>query len=131
MEALLRKLLSALDCSDAELSVLFVDDIEMKELNGSYRNKPKTTDVLSFALQEAEGGVHAGGALGDIVISVDKLLVQAKLYEVTPRAELLRLLIHGTLHLLGYDHEGVSKAEAARMRRTELKLFKELEAEFC
>ncbi len=119
-----------MDCNEAELSVLFVDDVEMKELNGSYRNKPKTTDVLSFALQEAKGASYAGGALGDIVISVDKMLVQAKLYEVTPRAELLRLLIHGTLHLLGYDHEGVSKAEAARMRRTEMQLFKRLEAEF-
>ena len=130
MEALLRKLLSALDCDDAELSVLFVDDVEMKELNGAYRNKPKTTDVLSFALQEA-AELPGGSALGDIVISVEKMLAQANVYEVTPRAELLRLLIHGTLHLLGYDHEGVPKAEAARMRRTELKLFKLLEPEFC
>ena len=102
----------------------------MQELNSSYRNKDKPTDVLSFALQDAKGPRCSGSALGDLVISVDTMVRQAREYEVTPRAELLRLLIHGTLHLLGYDHEGVTKSEAAKMRRLEKKLFGAFEREF-
>lgn len=119
----IKKLFAALECSDAHASILFTDDREMRSLNKQYRGKDKATDVLSFAALDVELPKalrkHAPRMLGDLVISVDTLLRQAKEYGVTPKEELLRLLIHGTLHLLGYDHENVSAREAQRMRRKE------------
>lgn len=109
-----------------ELNVLLTDDKRMRVINREYRNKDKATDVLSFPQfqpQEISGrrkprGV-IGSYLGDLVISTDTTLRQAKEFGVTPRNELLRLIVHGILHLCGYDHEGVSAAEAQKMRRRE------------
>jgi probable rRNA maturation factor len=103
----------------------------MRALNRRYRNKNKTTDVLSFALREgmtegvADGiaGAVGSAVLGDIVISVDTARRQAVEYSMTVKEELLRLLIHGLLHLFGYDHEHVTQREAKRMRRKERFLF--------
>ena len=102
-----------------ELSVVFTDDKEIALLNGQYRNKYKATDVLSFSQVEGEGDAYS---LGDIVISVERALIQARKYKVTAERELQRLLIHGILHLYGFDHEGVSNAERQRMKRREKKL---------
>ena len=100
----------------------------MRSLNKQYRGKDKATDVLSFAALDVELPKalrkHTPRMLGDLAISVDTLLRQAKEYGVTPKEELLRLLIHGTLHLLGYDHENVSAKEAQRMRRKEATVFR-------
>lgn len=109
-----------------ELNVLFTDDKRMRVINREYRNKDKATDVLSFPQfqpQEIRGrrkprGV-VGSYLGDLVISTDTTLRQAKKFCVTPRDELVRLIVHGILHLCGYDHEGVPAAEAQKMRRRE------------
>ncbi len=109
-----------------ELNVLFTDDKRMRVINREYRNKDKATDVLSFPQfepQEIRGkrkprGV-VGSYLGDLVISTDTTLRQAKEFGVTPRSELLRLIVHGILHLCGYDHEGVPASEAQKMRRRE------------
>lgn len=79
------------------LSVSFVADAEMRRLNRKWRGKDRTTDVLSF-----EGGM---GDLGDIVISVPQARKQAREAGRSERAETAMLLVHGTLHLLGYDHE--------------------------
>lgn len=107
-----------------EISILFTDDKEIQVLNRDFRGKDKPTDVLSFS--QREGRHPSPTMLGDLVISIDTAKKQAKKYEVTFLAEIRRLLIHGTLHLLGFDHENVSKAQAQRMRRLEAKLFKEL-----
>ncbi len=112
-----------MECSDAELSILFTTDREIKKLNSSYRGKHKPTDVLSFPLREGVGGKIAGNTLGDIVISLETTKRQAKELGVTIKEELLRLLIHGLLHLLGYDHERVSPAKARKMRAQEERLF--------
>ena len=87
----------------------------MKRLNSRYRAKPKTTDVLSFPQDNTL-------LLGDIVISLPRAIVQAKEYEVTVAEEVTRLLIHGTLHLLGYDHENVSARKARAMVQEEDRL---------
>jgi probable rRNA maturation factor len=88
----------------------------MRRFNRDFRGKDKPTDVLSFSQLEGESPVPSP-SLGDLVISVDTTKRQAKEYGVTYTQEFLRLMVHGILHLHGYDHEGVSKAEAQRMRR--------------
>jgi probable rRNA maturation factor len=109
-----------------ELHILFINDARMREINFEFRSKDKPTDVLSFPqfTPRQVRGEHAapessGTYLGDLVISTETTLRQAKRFGVTPRAELLRLLVHGMLHLCGYDHEKVSAKEAQRMRRRE------------
>ena len=112
-----RRLLQAVGLPTAELSILLVSDDEMQRLNAHYRGKDRPTDVLSFAQAEGEGARPAG-VLGDVVISVDTATRQARERGETLGRESERLLIHGILHLLGYDHER-SVPEARRMQRRE------------
>ena len=121
IRATLKKLLNALGSEDRELSVLFTGDAEIAELNGEYRGKPKPTDVLSFPMSAP--GNNPTDLLGDIVISLETAERQAREYGVSLQEEILRLLIHGLLHLHGHDHEGVPPAQAQRMRRKERQLF--------
>lgn len=109
------------------LSVLFTDDQEIHTLNREFRGKDKPTDVLSFSLIEG-GKAQISPSLGDLVISIDTAARQAKTYKVTLSQEILRLMIHGTLHLFGYDHEKVPKKEAAKMRRREQTIFEQFPA---
>jgi rRNA maturation RNase YbeY len=88
-----------------EVSVAFVGDREMITLNHRYRGKRKTTDVLSFGEDGGWPGKGAKGLLGDVVISVAQAERQAKAAGRPLHSELAMLLVHGTLHLLGYDHE--------------------------
>lgn len=96
---------------ETEMSVNFVDNREIQELNRNYRQKDSPTDVISFAMQEkGEGEIHIHGEempviLGDIVISVDRAKEQAEEYGHTLEREIAFLTIHGFLHLLGYDHQ--------------------------
>lgn len=112
-----RRLLHGLRLPGAELSILLVSDHEMRALNRCYRGKDRPTDVLAFAQREGAGGAPAG-VLGDLVISVDTARRQAAEYGASLAREGERLLVHGLLHLLGYDHER-SAAEARRMQRRE------------
>lgn len=112
-----RRLLRALRLPDAELSVLLCSDAVIHALNRDWRGRDRPTDVLSFAQGEGEGARPAG-LLGDVVISVDTARRQAAERGETLGRETDRLLVHGLLHLLGYDHE-VSPAEARRMQRRE------------
>lgn len=91
----------------AEVGVVLVSDAEMTKLNASYRDKKKTTDVLSFGNDGAWAAAGDHGVLGDIIISVAQADRQAKAVGKPLRAELAMLLVHGTLHLLGYDHESL------------------------
>ncbi|WP_342525395.1 rRNA maturation RNase YbeY [Chryseomicrobium sp. FSL W7-1435] len=93
----------------AELSVSFVTNDEIQEINKTYRNKDTVTDVISFAMQEqGEGEVAVIGEqpllLGDIIISVDRAVEQAADYGHSIERELAFLAAHGLLHILGYDH---------------------------
>jgi probable rRNA maturation factor len=99
--------LDALGITDWEVSILYCTDDYIQQLNKQYRGKDEPTDVLSF-----EGGETAfakGGktrtAAGDIVISLDSLKKNCAEFHVAPDEELKRLLIHGILHLKGYDHD--------------------------
>ena len=106
----------------AEISVTFVDNDQIKVLNGQYRDKDSATDVLSFPMGEnGEYDVnHATGAkiLGDIVISVPKAMDQAERYGHSLEREIGYLTAHSMLHLLGYDHEN-GGLERVRMREKE------------
>jgi len=107
----------ALRLGGAELSVVLVSDREMRRLNRRYRGRDRTTDVLAFAQREGDGGAPEG-VLGDVVVSIDTARRQAAERGHTVGREVDRLLVHGLLHLLGYDHER-SAAEARRMQRRE------------
>lgn len=106
----------------AEVSVSFVDNNEIRRLNKLYRDKDKPTDVLSFPL--GENGVYdinnETGAvlLGDVVISIETAIKQAKMYNHPLEREVGFLTVHSMLHLLGYDHE-TSPLEAERMHEKE------------
>lgn len=102
-----------------EISVLITNDREIRKLNKQYRKKDKATDVLSFP---GNSPALPMSSLGDLVISLDTAKRQALEYGVPLKSEVLRLLIHGFLHLLGYDHERVPKKEALRMQRLEERL---------
>jgi probable rRNA maturation factor len=107
----------------AELSVVLVDDAAIRALNRDFRGRDRPTDVLSFSqLEDARGGARAPleidpatrVVLGDIVISIDTALAQARRAGISARERLAALLVHGMLHLVGYDHER-SPADARRM----------------
>lgn len=114
------KILSLMGQDEVELSILFVGNKRMLRLNHQFRGVRKSTDVLSF-----EAGTSLDGypmdVLGDVVININKVEEQAILLGVGFYDELYRLLIHGILHLLGYDHED-SGYKARLMRRKEMEL---------
>jgi probable rRNA maturation factor len=119
----LRRLLEALACQSCDLGVLITDDARMRRLNARYRGIDRPTDVLAFAMREGPlAGLHPQ-VLGDVVLSAETALRQARARRHSLAEELTRLLIHGTLHLLGYDHE-VSPADARLMRAKERELWK-------
>lgn len=105
-----------------EVSINFVNDADIKELNKKYRGKDIETDVLAFPLGEKGNWARnpANGAimLGDIVISIERAVSQAKQYNHTLQREIAYLTVHAMLHLLGYDHEK-GGIEAIRMREKE------------
>lgn len=85
-------------------SISFINDERMHEMNYKYRNIDRTTDVLSFALNDDETIKEEVSLLGDIFISIPKMKEQAECYNHSEKRELSFLVIHGLLHLLGYDH---------------------------
>ncbi len=113
----------------AEVSVTFVDNEQIRELNAEYRNKDSATDVLSFPLGENgeyDMNMETGALmLGDIVISVPRAIEQAEMYGHSLRREIGFLTVHSMLHLLGYDHENEG-IEAVRMREKEEQVLNKL-----
>ncbi len=139
-------ILSAARADGAELSLVLVSDRRMRALNKRYRNKDRTTDVLAFPLTPShpsgapialptamgrEGEGVGGGAhhssptmlLGDVAISMETARRQASEFGHSLRDEVARLLVHGVLHLLGYDHERGPR-DAALMARQEKAILK-------
>lgn len=114
-----RRILELLNQNQAELSIALVKNREIQRLNARYRHKNEPTDVLSFP----SGGVLPEGLrlLGDVVISVEQAEKQARERGKTLMEEMESLLIHGILHLLGYDHER-SQRDAKIMRGMERKI---------
>lgn len=117
------KILELIEQDRAELSIAVIDNREMQRLNARFRNKDYPTDVLSFPSDAVVP--PAAPVLGDVIISADKAQDQAKERRRTLDEEMVTLLIHGILHLLGYDHERSAK-DARIMRRLEKKIHRTL-----
>ena len=108
---------------NTELSVALIGDREMQQLNAQYRGKDYPTDVLSFPVETAVP--LSTPLLGDVIISVDKAAAQARELRRTLDNEMITLLIHGIVHLMGYDHER-SAQDAKIMTRLEKKILGQL-----
>ena len=123
LRRMLLRLLAALDCEGCDLGVLIIDDARMRRLNATYRGIDRPTDVLAFAMREGPFADLHPQVLGDVVLSAETALRQAHAHRHSLAEELTRLLIHGTFHILGYDHE-VSPADARIMRAKERELWR-------
>jgi len=104
------------------VTVAFVSDRSMRELNQLWRHKPGTTDVLSFPVEQDDFEKAEGSSLGDVVISVEQAMRQAKENGLTLDQEIAQLILHGLLHLCGYDHT----TDSGEMNRLELRLRRKL-----
>jgi probable rRNA maturation factor len=120
VKSVLKKVIE-IDRKDGEVSVLFLDDEGIRKLNREYRGVDGPTDVLSFALNEGEFPDPQPDMWGDIVISVESAVRQAEKAGASFESEIVRLLVHGALHLLGYDHER-SGEDAERMPMKEKRI---------
>jgi probable rRNA maturation factor len=100
-----RDILNALDCHDVQLSILITDDMEITALNKQYLGRTGPTNVIAFPMREGEFSDIAPELLGDVVISIETTEKEAKESGIKFETRFNELLIHGILHLLGYDHE--------------------------
>ena len=107
---------------NAVFTIIFIDDEKMHELNKTYRGIDRTTDVLSFAYEDNETMKCDIRMLGEIFVSIPKMKEQAKDYGHSETRELSFLVVHGILHLLGYDHTLGEKEEKEMFSRQELVL---------
>jgi rRNA maturation RNase YbeY len=109
----LRRVMTYLGCQDQELSVVFANDGLLQELNRTYRHKDRPTNVLAFPQESIDAAGPATELLGDVVISLPTADREAHALEQSLETRVVYLLIHGLLHLLGYDHE---QGDAAQQR---------------
>jgi probable rRNA maturation factor len=116
------KALKVVPADGAGVTVAFVSDRMMRELNWRWRGKRGTTDVLSFPAGQDEFEKVEGLRLGDVVISVEQAARQAGEHDLEFETEVAQLILHGVLHLCGYDHE----TDEGEMNRLELRLRRRL-----
>lgn len=112
------RMMTYLGCTQRELSVVFASDQFMQTLNQTYRQRDYPTNVLAFPQHPAVEGVPEASLLGDVVIALPTALREAHTLQQTLEARVVYLLLHGLLHLLGYDHEQ-SPAQRRAMERLE------------
>lgn len=117
LSRLARRVLGAEQACRCDVTVILVDNAYIRTLNRRWLKRNAPTDVLSFAMNLGPDAAYSYGVLGDVYISVEKAREQAREYGVSFQAELARLLVHGVLHLAGYDHK--KPGEARRMRSRE------------
>ena len=110
------KALAAIRKQPHDATIAFVSDKQIKDLNRRFRGINKATDVLSFPAGEESNSASTN--LGDIAISLERAVIQAKENQLTCEQEIAQLILHGLLHLCGYDHE----TDKGQMNRLELKL---------
>lgn len=106
---------------NAELSVLITDDREIEKLNSKYRNKNESTNVLSFPVDQGENIIPGLNILGDVVISEETALRESREADITLDERMSQLIIHGILHLVGYDHE-LSPEDDEKMTQKSIEL---------
>ncbi|MBM4324939.1 MAG: rRNA maturation RNase YbeY [Deltaproteobacteria bacterium] len=122
-----QKTLANLGLPEAELSLLLVDDRQIRKLNHRFLGRDKPTNVLAFSMREGEYSSLHPHLLGDLVISIETAKRQSKQSGLNEMEMLTLLLIHGILHLLGYEHEG-SKKDAREMTLKQKELFQVIKA---
>jgi probable rRNA maturation factor len=119
----LKWLLKELSVQDREVSLLLVGDDQIREINKNYLQRDRATNVISFAMTEGEFGDIHPEILGDIIISVETAARDAIACGIDFMDEVEFLMIHGLLHLLGYNHENVEIHIAEKMKKFERELF--------
>jgi rRNA maturation RNase YbeY len=129
MKEKLRKALEDLDCHDGELSILLTDDLHIADLNRNYLGRSGPTNVLAFPMSGGPSPDIASGMLGDVVVSVDTARKESRETGESLEVAVYRLLLHGLLHLLGYDHEK-SPRQALLMERKQERLLEIIKNRF-
>ncbi len=114
---------------ETELSLSVVGDRTIRAINRDYLGRDHATNVISFSLREGDWGGVSPHALGDVIISADTAAREAEVGGMEPFERLCFLLVHGILHLCGYDHERSGPAEAQKMEQKERELFRILKKE--
>jgi len=109
-----------------EISVVITDNIQIQRLNKTYRNIDKPTNVLAFPMQEGQFGNITPGLLGDIVISCETAQQEADMFNISLYERMSQLLIHGILHLIGFDHEA-GESDANKMEDKSLEILRQIE----
>jgi probable rRNA maturation factor len=110
-----RKILALLGGGERELSLLFVDDEGIRKINRDYLRRDRPTNVIAFSLAEGDFGDVNPGVLGDVVVSVETAVREARAAGIAIEDAILYLILHGVLHLAGYDHEGPKGTARARI----------------
>jgi probable rRNA maturation factor len=113
-----------LGCAHASVALLLAGDVEVRQLNAKWRGIDKATNVLSFPAPEMPGDLVQDDVLGDIAMACETVLAEATDQGVTPAHHLQHLVVHGLLHLLGYDHE--NQADATEMEGVEIDILARL-----
>lgn len=119
LEKAVRRTLAAESCRRAEISVALLDDARMRELNRTWLDKDRSTDVIAFSLGEE------GDVVGDVYVGFEQAARQAADVGVALHEELVRLVVHGTLHVLGHDHPEGEERDASDMFRLQERLVRE------
>ena len=109
MQKTAQVVLNALDCPEGELSILLVDDLQIAKLNTKYLNRKGPTNVIAFPMRNGEFPNITPQLLGDIALSVETAHKESKTASISLEKRLYQLMIHGILHLFGYDHEKSQK----------------------
>lgn len=104
-----QRILTDLALPEAELSILFVDDVQIRELNRRYLHRDKPTNVLAFPMRKGEYATLHSHILGDLAISVETAQRQSDRFGLNDMEMVTLLMVHGILHLIGYEHEGTRK----------------------
>ena len=122
------KILKELNLDNVELSITLTNNETIQQINKEWRKKDKPTDVLSFPIDEKPPG-YKYKILGDVIISLPFAKKQAEEIELSYKEEIVRLLTHGILHLLGYDHE-TCPAEAKKMFDLQDRIFEKVISDY-
>jgi probable rRNA maturation factor len=122
----MQRAMAYLGCADGELSIMFVNDQFIQTLNRDYRQQDRPTNVLAFPQSTTLASMPAGTILGDVVISLPTAAREAHSFQQSLEEWVIFLLVHGLLHLLGYDHEQ-SLTKHQRMEALELEVMQHLQ----
>lgn len=120
-----QRILTELGLLEAELSLLFVHDLQIQVLNRRYLHRDKPTNVLAFPMRKGEFSTLHPHLLGDLVISVETAKRQSNRFGLDEMGMIILLMVHGVLHLMGYEHEGTKKG-AREMTLKQKELFQRI-----